>query len=43
MESWMKQAGAKDLTPKPVYDVSRPLFNTGDEALKEEQEQKKAN
>jgi hypothetical protein len=36
MEAWMKQAGAKDLTPNPSYDASRPLFNTRDEALKKD-------
>jgi hypothetical protein len=36
MEAWMKQAGAKDLTPNPAYDASRPLFNTRDEALKKD-------
>jgi DMSO/TMAO reductase YedYZ molybdopterin-dependent catalytic subunit len=42
METWMKQAGAKDLTPNPAYDATRPLFNTRDEWLKQELEQKKA-
>lgn len=42
METWMKQAGAKNLTPNPAYDASRPLFNTRDEALKKEREGKKA-
>ena len=41
METWMKQTGAKDLTPNPAYDPSRPLFNTRDEALKKDQERKK--
>jgi arylsulfatase A-like enzyme len=43
MENWMKQTGAKDLTPNPAYDASRPLFNTREEALKKEREQKKIN
>ena len=34
MEAWMKQAGAKDLSPNPDYDTSRPLFNSRDERLK---------
>jgi hypothetical protein len=42
MDVWMKLAGAKDLTPNPAYDASRPLFNTRDEALKKEREGKKA-
>jgi arylsulfatase A-like enzyme len=36
LETWMKQTGAKDLTPNPAYDASRPLFNTRDEALKKD-------
>jgi arylsulfatase A len=31
--TWMKEVGAKDVTPNPAYDASRPLFNTRDEAL----------
>jgi arylsulfatase A-like enzyme len=42
MVAWLKQAGAKDLTPNPAYDATRPLFNTRDEWLKQELEQKKA-
>jgi arylsulfatase A-like enzyme len=42
MEVWMKETGAKDVTPNPAYDASRPLFNARDEAIKKEQEQKKA-
>lgn len=42
MVNWMKQAGAKDLTPNPAYDASRPLLNARDEWLKQELEQKKA-
>ena len=38
----MKETGAKALTPNPAYDASRPLFNTRDEWLKQEREQKKA-
>ena len=34
IETWMKQTGAKDLTPNPAYDASRPLFDTRSEALK---------
>lgn len=30
---WMKEAGAKDVTPNPAYDARRPLFNSRDEAL----------
>jgi arylsulfatase A len=32
--AWMKEAGAKDVTPNPAYDASRPMFNTRDEALR---------
>ena len=42
LETWMKQTGAKALTPNPAYDASRPLFNTRDESLKQASEQKKA-
>jgi len=27
--NWMKQAGAKDLTPNPDYNASGPLLNLG--------------
>jgi hypothetical protein len=40
MAAWLKQAGAKDLTPNPAYDASRPLFNMRDEKLKKEREKK---
>ncbi len=30
---WMKEVGARDVTPNPAYDATRPLFNTRDEAL----------
>lgn len=40
MVTWMKQAGAKDLTPNPAYDASRPLFNTRDETLKKARQEK---
>lgn len=43
LEAWMKETGAKDLTPNPAYDASRPLFNILEEAIKKEREQKKAN
>lgn len=42
LETWMKQTGANALTPNPAYDATRPLFNTRDEAIKKEREQKKA-
>ena len=35
MEAWMKEAGAKDLSPNPDYDASRPLFNSRDEWLRQ--------
>lgn len=41
MEAWMKETGAKDVTPNPAYDASRPLLNTREEAIKKEREQKK--
>ena len=41
MEVWMKETGAKDVTPNPAYDASRPLFNTREGAIKKEREQKK--
>jgi hypothetical protein len=41
METWMKQTGAKDLTPNPAYDASKPLFNTREEALKKAKAEKK--
>ena len=41
METWMKETGAKDVTPNPAYDASRPLFNTREEALKKTREEKK--
>jgi arylsulfatase A-like enzyme len=31
--AWMKEVGARDVTPNPAYDASRPLLNTRDEAL----------
>lgn len=33
-ESWMKEVGAKDLTPNPNYDPVDPLFNARDAKLK---------
>ena len=33
-ESWMKEVGAKDLTPNPNYDPVDPLFNARDAELK---------
>lgn len=36
MEIWMKQTGARDLSPNPAYDPARPLFNTRDEAIQKE-------
>lgn len=30
---WAKTVGARDVTPNPAYDPSRPLFNARDEAL----------
>lgn len=42
LETWMKKTKAKDLTPNPAYDSTRPLFNTRDEWLKQALEQKKA-
>jgi hypothetical protein len=35
MEAWMKEAGARDLSPNPDYDASRPLFNSRDEWLRQ--------
>jgi hypothetical protein len=32
--AWMKEAGARDLTPNPADDARKPLFNSRDEALK---------
>jgi len=34
MDAWMRESGAKDLSPNPDYDTSRPLFNSRDERLK---------
>ena len=31
--AWMRQVGAKDLTPNPAFDARRPLFNTREAAL----------
>jgi arylsulfatase A-like enzyme len=31
--AWMKETGAKDVTPNAAYDARRPLFNSRDEAL----------
>ncbi len=31
--AWIKEAGAKDVTPNAAYDARRPLFNSRDEAL----------
>lgn len=31
--AWMKEVGARDVTPNPAYDATRPLLNTRDEAL----------
>jgi arylsulfatase A-like enzyme len=33
--TWMKEVGAKDVTPNPAYDASRPMFNSRDEALRD--------
>ncbi|NBW96005.1 MAG: hypothetical protein EBR28_04565 [Planctomycetia bacterium] len=40
MEAWMKESGAKDVTPNPEYDPSRPLFNSRDEWLKQTRKNK---
>jgi len=42
MEAWMKETGAKDVTPNPACDPSRPLFNTREEAIRKAREEKKA-
>ena len=34
--AWMKEVGAKDVSPNPAYDPRRPMFNTRDEALRKD-------
>jgi len=43
METWIKYIVTKPLTSNPAYDASRPLFIPCDEAIKNEQAQKKVN
>ena len=40
-EAWMKETGAKDVTPNPAYDPKNPLFNARDDYLKKQAEKKK--
>jgi arylsulfatase A-like enzyme len=40
-ERWMKETGAKDVTPNPAYDPKNPLFNAREDFLKKQAEKKK--
>jgi arylsulfatase A-like enzyme len=33
-EAWMKEVGAKDVSPNPSYDAARPMYNIHEEANK---------
>jgi hypothetical protein len=40
-EAWMKETGAKDVTPNPAYDPKNPLFNAREDYLEKHAEKKK--
>jgi arylsulfatase A-like enzyme len=40
-ESWMKETGAKDVTPNPAYDAKNPLFNAREDYLEKHAEKKR--
>jgi arylsulfatase A-like enzyme len=40
-EAWMKETGARDVTPNPAYDPKNPLFNAREDYLEKHAEKKK--